>query len=47
MTAATDECVNTQVNLLHMTVPLGSKASLITVTIPLLMKYPSVSRAAS
>jgi hypothetical protein len=34
-------------NLLHMTVPLGSKASLITVTMPLLMKYPSVSRAAS
>ena len=30
-----------------MTVPLGSKASLITVTMPLLMKYPSVSRAAS
>ena len=34
-------------NLLHITVPLGSKASLITVTIPLLMKYPSVSLASS
>ena len=34
-------------NLLHITVPLGSKASLITVTIPPLMKYPSVSLAAS
>lgn len=30
-----------------MTVPLGIKASLITVTIPLFMKYPSVSLAAS
>ena len=30
-----------------MTVPLGMRASLITVTIPLLMKYPSVSLAAS
>lgn len=32
---------------LQIVVPLGIKASLITVTMPLLMKYPSVSLAAS
>jgi hypothetical protein len=43
----TESTVLAKGNLLHITVPLGSKASLITVTIPPLMKYPSVSLAAS
>jgi hypothetical protein len=43
----TEMCLGTGGNLLHITVPLGSKASLITVTIPPLIKYPSVSLAAS